>query len=129
MPGHIIAVVSGLGQRQFPAAYLVSSAGPAGTVHSSRMGVYLKEDSLTSNNRPVYKLDTGGMYLYNYRGSYWVIGPVSGNPGGGYYMFVVTSSATPPATGTWYYKDGNMACINALCVSQDNQLTVAELSG
>ena len=113
MPGHIIAVVSGLGQRQFPAAYLVSSAGPAGTVHSSRMGVYLKEDSLTSNNRPVYQLDTGGVYLYNHVGSFWFIGPVSGNPGAGIYMYVVTSSATPPATG-WYYED-----------KQDNQLTVA----
>ena len=123
MPGHIIAVVSGLGQRQFPAAYLVSSAGPAGTLHSSRMGVYLKEDSLTSNNRPVYQLDTGGVYLYNYvdnSGSYWVIGPVSGNPGGGYYMYVFTSSATPPTSGWSYYDSG---------WKSDDQLTVAELTG
>ena len=117
MPGHIIAVVSGLGQRQFPAAYLVSSAGPAGTVHSSRMGVYLKEDSLTSNNRPVYQLDTGGVYLYNYVGRHWNIGPVSGSftPA---YMYVFTSSATLPATG-WYYLDSVW--------KSDNQLTVAEL--
>ena len=84
------------------------------------MGLYWKEDSLTSNNRPVYQLDTGGVYLYNYGGSYWVIGAVSGNPGAGYYMYVVTSSATPPATG-WRYKDGNTYPL-------DNQLTVAELS-
>ena len=120
MPGHIIAVVSGLGQRQFPAVYLVSSAGPAGTVHSSRMGVYLKEDSLTSNNRPVYQLDTGGVYLYNRNdGRYWLISPVSGSSSG-LYMFVYTSSATPPATGWRYHDSGDWKF--------DNQLTVAELS-
>ena len=121
MPGHIIAVVPGLGQRQFPAAYLVSSAGPAGTVHSSRMGVYLKEDSLTSNNRPVYQLDTGGVYLYNYQlpsgSKYWIIGPVSGSNRAN--MAVETSSATPPATG-WRYYDSYW--------KSDNQLTVAALS-
>ena len=123
MPGHIIAVVSGLGQRQFPAAYLVSSAGPAGTVHSSRMGVYLKEDNLTSNNRPVYQLDTGGVYLYNYDSRYWLIGAVSGAQccGRSYMGNLQGSSLTPPSTGWDYFNI-------PFSVEPDNQLTVAELS-
>ena len=87
-----------VGQRQYPDAYAVSSAGPAGTKQSSLMGVYLKEDSQLHNNKPVYQLDRGGLFLH-YKASlgYWVIGPTLG--GGVGIVFVVT----PPTTGGLYY--------------------------
>ena len=67
----------------YPAELTVSSDGPAGTAQSSKLGVFLKEDSQQYNNRPVYQMDRGGEYLfYNDKGSWMIWSKASGSTGG-----------------------------------------------
>ena len=85
----------------YPAELTVSSDGPAGTAQSSKLGVFLKEDSQQYNNRPVYQLDRGGQYLYYDDTGNWLIGPTAGGSNGG-ITTVQQGLLTPPATG-WKY--------------------------
>ena len=99
----------------YPAELTVSSDGPAGTAQSSKLGVYLKEDSQQYNNRPVYQKDGGGEYLfYNDKGS-WMIGPTASGSNGG-IATVQPGLLTPPTTGWVYWDDG---------WNEDPQLTVS----
>ena len=99
----------------YPAELTVSSDGPAGTAQSSKLGVYLKEDSQQYNNRPVYQKDGGGEYLfYNDKGS-WMIGPTASGSNGG-ITTVQQGLLTPPTTGWVYWDDG---------WNEDPQLTVS----
>ena len=103
-----------VGQRQYPDAYAVASGGPAGTKQSSRMGVYLKNDSLQYNNRPFYQLDRGGQYLYYRNSGYWGI---SSTPGSGAGILTLQKGLlTPPVNGWRYYSSG---------WKEDPQLTVS----
>ena len=101
----------------YPAELTVSSDGPAGTAQSSKLGVYLKEDSQQYNNRPVYQKDGGGEYLfYNDKGS-WMIGPTASGSKG-WITTVQQGLLTPPATGWKYYS-------SASGWEEDPQLTVS----
>ena len=99
----------------YPAALTVASDGPAGTVQSGRMGVYLNDTSQQYNNRPVYKLDRGGQFLYYRDSGHWAIGSTVGE--GGYISTLQTGLLTPPATGWRYVDDGQW--------KEDPQLTVS----
>ena len=103
-----------VGQRQYPDAYAVSSDGPAGTYQSSRMGVYLKDESQLYNNRPVYELDRGGNFIYYDNDGHWDIGPRVG--GGAGISTLQSELLTPPVTGWRYWRRG---------WKEDPQLTVS----
>ena len=87
----------------YPAVLTVSSDGPAGTVQSSRMGIYKKEVNKEYNNRPVYQLDRGGQFLFSDDVGKWMIGPQAGGSTGG-VATVKCGVITPPAAG-WKYLD------------------------
>ena len=103
----------------YPAALIVSSNGPAGHGQSSKMGVYLKQDSQQSNSRPVYKLERGGQYLYYDDFGYWKIGPTAGGSSGG-ISTLQKGLLMPPATGWKYWL--------LFGWNEDPQLTVKESS-
>ena len=86
---------------EYPAALTVASGGPAGNVQSSRMGVYLKNDSQQYNNRPVYELDRGGKFIYFEDNGHWDIGSRVG--GGAGISTLKSGLLTPPVTGWRYY--------------------------
>ena len=82
---------------EYPAALVISSGSPGlWTVspwHSS-MGIYLKEENLHYNNKPVYQLDRGGEFLYYSDSGYWMIG-----------NSINATTIIPPSTG-WSYFNG-----------------------
>ena len=82
---------------EYPAALAMSSGSPGlWTVspwHSS-MGIYLKEDNLHYNNKPVYQLDRGGEFLYYSDIGYWMIG-----------NSINATTIIPPST-EWFYFNG-----------------------
>ena len=80
------------------------------------MGVYLNDTSQQHNNRPVYLLDRGGMFMYYEDGGHWVIGPTVGGELAG-ISTLQTGLLTPPATGWRYWDDGQW--------KEDPQLTVS----
>ena len=84
-------------------ALTVSSDGPAGTDVSDAMGVYLKNDSLLYNNRPVYLLDRGEKVLYYDNNGNWVIGTTLGDIA---IETLYSGLLTPPPTG-WRYVGDN----------------------
>ena len=100
----------------YPDELTVASGGPAGTAQSDLMGVFLKEDSQQYNNRPVYRLDGGGQYLYYIDAGYWVIGTTLGGAVG--IATLQKGLLTPPATGWKYYS-------SASGWEEDPQLTVS----
>ena len=83
----------------------MSSDGPAGTVKSSKMGIYKKEAGQEYNNRPVYLLDTGGQFLFYSDVGYWTIGPQASGISGG-ILTMKSGLLTPPSTG-WKYSDND----------------------
>ena len=99
----------------YPAALTVASDGPAGTLVAAAMGVFLKRDRQQYNNRPVYQLDRGGVYLFYEDNGFWMIGPTVGGSNRG-IITVRRGLLTPPATG-WKYSDNGW--------KEDPQLTVS----
>ena len=101
----------------YPAALNISSNGTAGTAQSSRLGVYLKNNSQQYNNRPVYQLDRGGEYLWYDDDGTWGFGSTLGGDVGIYAP--QKGILTPPATGWRYYDSETDEFI------EDPQLTVS----
>ena len=83
----------------------MSSDGPAGTVHSTRMGIYKMEANKEYNNRPVYQLDRGGQFLFYSDGGHWMIGPQASGTSG-FIHTMKKGLLTPISTGSKYYDNG-----------------------
>ena len=82
---------------EYPAALAMSSGSPGLWTVSpwfSSMGIYMKEDNLHYNNKPVYQLDRGGEFLYYSDTRYWMIG-----------NSINATTIIPPSTG-WSYFNG-----------------------
>ena len=100
----------------FPHVLAVSSDGPAGTLRSDYMGIYIKNGS--HNYRPVYILDRGGaIFHYSHFGK-WVIGPTIGGDFIG-IASLLQGLVAPPSIG-WQYFDSNNGEFK-----NDSQLTVS----
>ena len=83
----------------------MSSDGPAGTIQSSRMGIYKLEAGQEYNNRPVYQLDRGGQFLFYNDVGRWTIGSQASGRGG-WVATVKCGVLTHPAAGWIYYDNG-----------------------
>ena len=87
--------------------FVLSSPGPAGTLHSDKMGLYEKTQ-LQNNNIPVYKLVGGQHLIFVDSDGVWRVGSLFTYQESGLRSGSSSSSSPvspyPPATG-WQYWD------------------------
>ena len=104
--------------------YNISSSGPASTQHPNWIGLYLRTELVSKNNRPVWRLGAGNRLLFYNDQSYWVTQWVVG---GNYLAHgpVFRSRGrfldAPPETGWWFNSGGNLG--------EDPQLQADEQKG